>query len=249
MLTMQDSSGFSNCYADAARADAYARLEFARDYYLAYRDLPAIFRTHVRGPNAVDFGCGAGRSTRFLQQHGFTAAGVDISPEMIAKAREIDPAGDYRLIPDGDFRHLPPGAFDLALAAFTFDNIAGEKKVLLLRGLRALLNRGGKLVMIVSAPEIYTHEWASFSTRDFPENRQTRSGDVVKIVVLDHQDRRPVEDILWTAESYQEVFDHAGLEAVATYKPLAAGNEPYEWVNETRIAPWVIAVLANAAAG
>jgi len=31
-------------------------------------------------------------------------------------------------------------------------------------------------VLIVSRPEIYTYEWASFSTKDFPENRQAKSG-------------------------------------------------------------------------
>ena len=35
---------FSNCYEDAARAAAYAQLEFANTYYLAYRDIPAIIK-------------------------------------------------------------------------------------------------------------------------------------------------------------------------------------------------------------
>jgi hypothetical protein len=30
---------------------------------------------------------------------------------------------------------------------------------------------------------------------------------------------------------------------IKTYKPLGKENEPYEWVNETTIAPWVIYVL------
>lgn len=30
---------------------------------------------------------------------------------------------------------------------------------------------------------------------------------------------------------------------VATGKPLATGDEPYQWVSETTIAPWVIYVL------
>jgi hypothetical protein len=49
---------FTNCYQDAIRADAYAQLEFANTYYLAYRDLAAIIRNHVTGTRAIDFGCG-----------------------------------------------------------------------------------------------------------------------------------------------------------------------------------------------
>lgn len=39
--------GFTNCYEDATRAEAYAQLEFANTCYLAYRDLPDIIREHV----------------------------------------------------------------------------------------------------------------------------------------------------------------------------------------------------------
>ena len=238
---------FVNCYADAERAEAYSKLEFARTYYLAYRDLPAIFGDHVRGKAAIDFGCGAGRSTRFLQRCGFDAVGIDISEEMIAKARQIDPGGDYRLIKDGDFSQFRAASCSLVLCAFTFDNIAGaEKKITLFGGLRNLLDDRGCIVNLVSSPEIYVNEWASFSTRNFPENRSARSGNVVRIITTDYPDRRPVEDILCTDESYQEIYREAGLQTVATYKPLATGREPYAWVNETKIAPWVIYVLKSA---
>jgi hypothetical protein len=92
------------------------------------------------------------------------------------------------------------------------------------------------------------HEWASFSTKDFPENAEARSGDVVRIVVTDHKDRRPVEDILWTDESYRVVYRSAGLQVMQMFDPLAMGDEPYPWVNETCIAPWVIYLLARQAA-
>jgi SAM-dependent methyltransferase len=238
---------FQNCYQDVTRADAYATLEFKNTYYLAYRDLPEIIHRHMHGTMALDFGCGTGRSTRFLRQLGFEVTGVDIADDMIRKARDVDPSGDYRLLPGDDLSPLPRGGYDLVLSAFTFDNIPGrENKIRIFRSLRELLRDGGKLVHIVSTPEIYIHEWASFSTKDFPENRQCRSGDTVKIIVLDHADRRPVEDIVWTDESYRDVFAAAGLAAVQKCLPLATGDEPYPWVNETRIAPWAIYVLAKA---
>jgi SAM-dependent methyltransferase len=237
---------FTNCYKDAVRAQAYAKLEFANTYHLAYRDLPEIIREHVSGTRAIDFGCGAGRSTRFARRLGLEVTGVDIAPEMIAKARELDPGGDYRLAQEGDLSGFQAGAYDLALSVFTFDNIAGfETKVRLFRDLGALLKASGKLVSVVSSPEIYLHEWASFSTKDYPENRSAQSGDIVRIITTDLADRRPAEDILCTDGSYREVYGRAGLEVVATYKPLARGDEPYQWVNETRIAPWVIYVLAK----
>jgi len=237
---------FSNSYEDPKRAEAYAKLEFPGTYYLAYRDLPQIIFEHVKGRKAIDFGCGAGRSTRFLQKLGFKAVGVDISKDMIKKAKEIDSEGDYRLIEEGDFIQFKDEAFDLALSVFTFDNIPTmEKKVKNFTGLRRLLNKEGRLVSVVSSPEIYVHEWASFSTKDYPENKRAKSGDKVRIIQTDIEDKRPVEDVVWTDEYYREAYRRTGLELIKTYKPLARKDEPYEWVNETKIAPWVIYVLKS----
>ena len=235
---------FDNVYEDADRANAYAKLEFPGTYYLAYRDLPQIISEHVKGKKALDFGCGTGRSTRFLRNLGFNVIGVDIARDMIRKAVECDPAGEYHLIEDGILSRFVGGAYDLVLSAFTFDNIpTSKRKVKNFRAIRSLLKPDGKMVNLVSSPEIYTHEWASFTTKDFPENRHAGSGDRVKIIMTDVEDRRPVEDILWTDEAYREVYQQAKLELVKTYKPLAKESEPFAWVNETRIAPWVIYVL------
>ena len=62
--------------------------------------------------------------------------------------------------------------------------------------------------------------------------------------MLDVDDERPVEDILWTEEGYQYVHHKAGLVGTNIYRPLGRESEPYDWVNETAIAPWNIHVLA-----
>jgi len=200
----------------------------------------------VPGTKALDFGCGTGRSTRFLRKLGFNVTGVDISEDMLRIARASDPSGDYRMVPGDNLTEFAPETFDLIASLFTFDNIPSAAKVRIFSDLRNLLRPTGTLVSVVSSPDIYTHEWASFTTKDFPENAAARSGDVVRIVVTDHQDRRPVEDILWTNESYREVYKEASLQAIQVFKPLAKGDEPYSWVNETKIPPWVIYVLRQA---
>lgn len=235
---------FSNSYKDQKRAEAYSKLEFPGTYYLAYRDLPAIISKHVKGTKALDFGCGTGRSTRFLQKLGFTVTGVDISLDMLKKAREIDPDGDYRLIKEDRLTQLEDSAFDLVFSAFTFDNIPTlEKKVENLKEIARILRDEGTIINLVSSPDIYTHEWASFSTNDYPENKRAKTGDRVRIVQMDTEDRRPVEDIIWPDKDYRKVYANAGLRLIQTYEPLAKSSEPYRWVNETKIAPWVIYIL------
>jgi SAM-dependent methyltransferase len=196
--------------------------------------------------SALDFGCGAGRSTRFARDLGFQTVGVDISPDMIRRAREMDPPGDYRLIKDGRVGLWQGPSFDLVLSVFTFDNIPTmERKVALFREFGTLLNAGGRIVHLCSSPEIYWHEWVSFTTREFPENRAARTGDTVKIIMTDVEDQRPVEDILWLPEAYLEVFERANLRVVQTYKPLGKDGETVRWVNETTIAPWTVYVLED----
>jgi SAM-dependent methyltransferase len=237
---------FVNAYDDAKRAEAYSALEFPGTYYLAYRDLPEIILARARGRRALDFGCGAGRSTRFLRELGFDAVGVDISGEMIMRARGLDPDGDYRLIESGSLAELDATGFDLVLSAFTFDNIPTmNEKVRLFTEIRRLLIRDGILVNLASSPDMYVHEWASFSTRDFPENKQAQAGDTVRIIITAVDDNRPVEDIVWPDENYREAYRRAGLTVAEMRKPLARQDEPYEWVNETRVAPWVIYVLSR----
>jgi hypothetical protein len=181
-----------------------------------------------------------------LRKLGFQVTGADISEDMLRIARVTDPSGDYRLVSGDNLSEFSPGAFDLVLCAFTFDNTPGEAKAAIFRDLANLLPRAGTLINIVSSPAIYTHEWASFSTRDFPENALARSGDVVRIIVTDHHDRRPVEDVVCSDESYRGLYRSAGLQVTQMLEPLAAGDGPYHWVSETRIAPWVIYVLKRA---
>ncbi len=73
-----------------AIGDHYARHDISGTVLLAYRDIPDLLRTYdVSGP-ALDFGCGNGKSTRFLRGLGFDVVGVDVSQSQIDHARALD---------------------------------------------------------------------------------------------------------------------------------------------------------------
>jgi len=102
------------------------------------------------------------------------------------------------------------------------------------------------LFLVVSSPALYVNEWASFSSRNFPENRRARDGDRVRLVMLDVSDRRPVEDVLCTDAHYRRLFESAGLGVLEVQSPLATGKEATRWVSEITTAPWTIYVLVVA---
>jgi len=242
-MTNSDMS-FENSWGNQTRAESYSKLEFPNTYYLAYRDLPEIISKHVTGKRAIDFGCGTGRSSRFLKQLGFDVIGIDISNDMLEIARNFDLSGEYKLVSNGKYDHLGLNQFDLVQSIFTFDNIPGwENRTNILKGLRDLIKPTGRLICLDSTPELYVNEWASFTTKDFPENRIAKTGDIVRDIMLDVEDKRPVEDIFWSVEDYHKLFKLAGLEIEETYKPMGYSNEPFNWKSEMEIAPWMIFVL------
>ena len=243
ILTNTDMN-FENSWGNKTRAESYSKLEFPNTYYLAYRDLPEIVSRHVTGDRAIDFGCGTGRSSRFLKQLGFNVIGIDISKDMLEIARSYDLSGDYQLVSNGKYDHLGLNQFDMVQSIFTFDNIPGwDNRINILKGLRDLMRSTGRMICLDSTPELYVNEWASFTTKDFPENRTAKTGDVVRDIMLDVEDRRPVEDIFWSMDDYNKLFNLADLKIEAIYKPVGYNNEPFDWKSEMEIAPWMIFVL------
>src|SRR5262245_22507374 len=236
---------FGNVYEDEERARAYATLQFPGTYYLAFRDLPGLIRRYNHGSRALDFGCGTGRSTRFLRNLGLNVIGADISQAMLDHARALDPSGEYHLIRDSIAGEFAQGSFDIILAAFTFDNMTTEAKTEALSGMRILLAPDGCLLLVVSSPEIYVNEWVSFSTRGFSENRHASDGDRVRIIMLDVADRRPVEDVFYTDAQYRRLFESGGLRVLDVQSPLATGKETTRWISETTTAAWTIYVLGS----
>jgi SAM-dependent methyltransferase len=235
---------FENSWGNQTRAESYSKLEFPNTYYLAYRDLPDIISKHVTGNHAIDFGCGTGRSSRFLKQLGFDVIGIDISKDMLEIARNLDLSGDYQLVLNGKYDHLGLNQFDLVQSIFTFDNIPGwTNRTNILKGLRDLIKPTGKMICLDSTPELYVNEWASFTTKKFPENWTAKTGDIVHDIMLDVEDRRPVKDIFWSMEDYNKLFNLAGLKIELTFKPLGYNNEPFDWKSEKEIAPWMIFIL------
>ena len=138
LLTMSNRE-FTNVYTGRDYAASYAALDWGGTYHLIYRALPGIIERHVTGNRALDFGCGAGRSTRLLRSYGFKVTGIDISEAMVSSARRLDPEGDYRVCSPAEFADRPPCGFDLVLAAFPFDNIPADEKIALFRAVRDLM--------------------------------------------------------------------------------------------------------------
>ncbi|HVZ05217.1 class I SAM-dependent methyltransferase [Hyphomicrobium sp.] len=109
--------------------------DFSRQFVL---DAPMLARIKNRGfKSALDVGCGEGRFCRMLRDLEITTVGIDPTAALIARARERDPAGDYRVCTAEEMDVLP-ASFDLVVSYLTLIDItdiahAAERCVAALR--------------------------------------------------------------------------------------------------------------------
>lgn len=86
-------------YAKELAGEMLAR-PIERGMYLSFAELA---RSVGKGPIG-DIGCGPGLIAKHLASHGLEMTGIDISPTMIALARQHFPEGDFRV---GSMHQLP----------------------------------------------------------------------------------------------------------------------------------------------
>lgn len=98
---------------------------------------------------ALDFGCGVGRLSLPLAAHFDRVVGLDISPEMVRLAREINSVPDrvqYRHNPGPDLPGLATGEFTFMYSNVVLQHIEPVAALRYLRELFRVVARGGVLV-------------------------------------------------------------------------------------------------------
>lgn len=105
------------------------------------------------GGLVLDVACGQGVLCRRLGATGYRTIGVDASPRLIARAKELDPRGEYRV---GDARNLGgmglagTAAVDAATCVMAIMNIEPMGPVF--AGMREVVRAGGSVVLVLLHP-------------------------------------------------------------------------------------------------
>jgi SAM-dependent methyltransferase len=125
------------------------------------RQLLDRFADNVRNLGvACDIGCGPGHVSRYLHEHGVRVCGVDISAEMVERARRLTPGVEFR---QGDMMALdvPDETWAGIVAFYSLIHIPRINVVHALRELRRVLRPGGLLLLSfhIGDNTIHLDEW------------------------------------------------------------------------------------------
>jgi SAM-dependent methyltransferase len=217
------------------QASLYSASEFQNTYYLGYREIPGILKRFARGTNALDYGCGTGRSSRFLKKLGFEVVGVDISEAMLKLAQIEDPKGEYHLISSANIGDLAE-AFDLVFSCFVFLTVSSKAELrAIFKEIYRVLKPGGIFNFVTASKYLYIKKYISY---DLSPIESLSSGQKILVTLKDLG--LSFQNYFWSDEDYRDLLKQAGFELMHYEMPIAGPSEKDKWLDESVFGPYVI---------
>ncbi len=124
--------------------------KYTKQYFNDQTDFPYIDRflnSLLPKGKVLDVACGPGMLTKYILNKGFRAEGIDLSPEMLAIARQKVPSANFQVM---DMRALdyPAQHFDGIVVAYGLIYLPSSELGLALKGFYRILKPGGSIFLI-----------------------------------------------------------------------------------------------------
>lgn len=212
-------------------------------YQIGY-DAVAELLGDIRGKTLLDFGCGTGRSAKFLKELGAQHVyAVDHDQNMIDQALSQGPDNVTFLRIDSAIP-LPDASVDGAVSMNVFIEIRTlDTMARACAEIARTLRAGAAFVLESSSPMAFGHTFRSFG---YPQAGPLQSGDRTPCIVTAPGGRFVIEDTYWTEDDYVNAIEQAGL-AVTTIDYPRPRN-PAAWSTDEAFIPPCIVIEAKKAA-
>lgn len=204
-------------YDDFAAAYAVAN---ESGLFNKWYERPEILRMagDVRGLRVLDAGCGHGPLAAELHQRGARVSAFDLSPGMVELAREhLGDAVDVQVADLAGPLPYPDDIFDLAVLSLCLHYV--EDWAPTLSELRRVLVPGGRILISIIHPLIYTHTFPDedyFALTQYSEDYEF-DGRTVWLTYW----HRPLQDVV-------NSFIGAGLQILSMTEPPPSPDTPAE---------------------
>ena len=192
--------------------------DFGRRFVL---DHPMMERVRLSAhSSALDVGCGEGRFCRMLQPLGIRTVGVDPTEAFVARAKALDPKGDYR-VGRAEQLDFEAQSFDLVVSYLSLIDIVGLGSAI--SEMARVLRPGGSL--LVANLTGFTTAGMVFG------GRRPRGADKHAGYLDEHS-----SEVSWAGirirnwhrplETYMSGFLNAGLQLLHFSEPRPQGGPP-----------------------
>jgi SAM-dependent methyltransferase len=244
------------------RAAEYARIGLVGTYLLSAQavwEKLQPMRETIR--TLVDFGCGAGKSTRAaalcVRPKG-TVIGVDISADMVAQAETMT-RESMASLPDVEFAYkqivrrngrefvpLPDGIADAVTTTMVLQEMQTEEQLRdAVQEIGRITRLGGWFVAVCNNDANTCEDYTAFTYAPFPENRTRRDNYVKSRSAL--SDITWEKDRFWSREILARCIERAGFRIRSIEYPLAdpatppfPGDPSVPWKDELTFSPLMV---------
>jgi SAM-dependent methyltransferase len=217
-------------------AAAYSTLGISgTTYELGFRYV-ARFLGRCNRKSLLDFGCGTGRSTRFLEAfRPQYILGVDHDKEMLLQARRLSTTAKFQLI--GKHIGTPDGIFDAAISCSAFIEMRTKSEMFTAcREIFRVLKPSSPLIIMSTNPAAFA---ASFHNFSYNAPSTVMSGHIVTCVVHSDDGSFEIPDTYWTLLDYRQALRVAGFRLGDIAFPRASQSGRLT-TDESRIAPFAV---------
>jgi SAM-dependent methyltransferase len=161
------------------------------------RHLLNRFAEETRGRGLVaDIGCGPGHVSGYLSEQGVSVVGIDLSAEMVAVARQLNPGLSFQV---GDMRQLdlPDAALAGVVAFYSIVHFDPAELAAVMLEMRRILAPGGLALVSFHIGDQVVHVEDLFGARVSLDFRFHIPRDVVEALrsahleVIEHVEREP----------------------------------------------------------
>ena len=184
-------------------------LEKTADSYQERVIAPNLLRVLAlkKGDRLLDIGCGQGFFTRKFADAGAVVTGADISPELIARARELSPSLAFHVAPAQKLSFTKEKSFDFAVSVLAIQNMRDLQKVF--AETARVLTQHGRFILVMNHPAFRIPQRSNWGWDESTKTQYRRLDGYLSestVPILAHPGAKKSEVTLSYHHSLQDIF-------------------------------------------
>ena len=198
---MQAQRKIIDCYDKTAKNYAKKFIDELQHKHLDRILLRAFATENKRSGKLIDLGCGPGQASRFLNNCGLSdITGIDLSPEMISLARQLNPGLHFET---GNMLRLKyrDESFSSAIAFYSIVHFTYGQLKTSLEEIKRILRKDGQFLFSFHVGKRKVHlneflgEQVDIDFHFFDRDRVAQLLEVSGFDIVDLVEREPYQDI------------------------------------------------------